>query len=490
MATDFPDFAPDVKLSDAGRQAIALLSSGGDARITLDPQTGLNRYMSAPYPRTALAFASSTANDLSKGAFDHVVGIVENGMGAYSQRLATLRQRICSAYAIGDGAEVVFAPSGTDLEYVALAAVTGRCAGGIHNILLGADEVGRGCVHSANGDYFASETALGTATEPKHSVEGLENVSLTDIAVRCEEGIARESSEILEAVISELNRARAMGKHALVHVVHGSKTGLILPQGEELDRLHAEFPGQFTLVVDACQARIASAAVHRYLERGAIVFLTGSKFMGGPPFSGFAILPEAMVHDAAPLPAGFSTIFRRAEWPAGWAGADILSDDENQGLALRLEASIFELEQFQRLPVAQVYAVIASFQRALATTLLQPFGLALVKPYPDGEESEAREHPIEMLTLATLDVSALPCARTFEQAETLHRTLALSGVRLGQPVKSVRTTDGAWAGTLRVGLSMGQISRWSSLSPDEQFAAISADLQQVAQAIENAAVVA
>ncbi len=490
MAPDFPDFAPDSLLSDTARQAIALLSSGGDARITLDPQTGLNRYMSAPYPRKALAFASSTANDLSKAAFSHVVGIVENGLGAYAPRLAALRDRIRAAYTIGDAADVVFAPSGTDLEYVALAAVLGRSEGGIHNILLGADEVGRGCVHSANGDYFAGETALGVATEPKRSVEGLENVSLTDIAVRCEEGIALESSEILDAIIIELERARSMGKHALVHVVHGSKTGLILPQGAELDRLEAEFPGQFTLVVDACQARIASPAVHEYLDRGAIVFLTGSKFMGGPPFSGFAVLPKAMVRDAAAMPAGFATIFRRAEWPADWAGTEILSDDENQGLALRLEASVFELERFQLLPVPQVYAVIASFQRALADTLLAPFGFNLVKPYPDGEESEAREHPIEMQTLATLDVSSLPCARSFEQAEALHKALALSGVRLGQPVKSVRTIEGEWAGTLRVGLSMGQISRWASLTPDEQLATISAELQQVAQAMREAAALA
>ena len=88
-------------------------------------------------------------------------------------------------------------------------------------------------------------------------------------------------------VRAEVRCAVAEGRHALLHVVHGSKTGLILPKLAEIDALRSEFGDAMSLVVDACQARIARTAVGEYLERGAVVLLTGSKFMGGPPFSRF-----------------------------------------------------------------------------------------------------------------------------------------------------------------------------------------------------------
>ena len=49
-----------------------LMTCGGDARITIDPASGANRYMSTPYPRRLIAYASSTANDISADAFAHV----------------------------------------------------------------------------------------------------------------------------------------------------------------------------------------------------------------------------------------------------------------------------------------------------------------------------------------------------------------------------------------------------------------------------------
>ena len=49
-----------------------LMTTGGDARIVLNPETGLNRYFSAPRPSGVLAYASSTANDISAEALAHL----------------------------------------------------------------------------------------------------------------------------------------------------------------------------------------------------------------------------------------------------------------------------------------------------------------------------------------------------------------------------------------------------------------------------------
>jgi hypothetical protein len=483
-------------MADPDMQALAtrLMTEGGDARIRLDPATGLNRYHSAPRPGAVLAYASSTANDISADAFAHVVerlgALAPDGtMTArdYAAALERLRGRIRAAYGISEEVEIVFAPSGTDLEYVALAVTAGRAPRGTYNVLLGADEVGSGCIYSAYGRYFAESTALGVPTEPGRPVPGLGDtaVGMIDVPVRDRDGYGRHSAEIADAIRAAAAGDEADGRHLLVHVVHGSKTGLILPGGADLDRLQAEHGARLTLAVDACQGRITNAAIGDYLARGAILFVTGSKFMGGPPFSGFALVPGSLARSAAPLPEGLATIFRRAEWPAGWPGAARLPDGANPGLLLRLEASIFELERFGRLSPEAATRVILAFHAAVRSEIVAPLGVRRVAPYPRGEREEAETHPVEMRTLSTLDLSRLGGSggRSFEEAGGWHKALLAHGIRLGQPVKCVKLPGGGWGATLRIGLTMWQVVARADVGDADLEAAFRSDMARVRDAL-------
>ncbi|HEX8622291.1 MAG TPA: hypothetical protein VF718_09990 [Allosphingosinicella sp.] len=470
-----------------------LMTTGGDARIVPDPETGLNRYFSAPRPSAVLAYASSTANDISAEAFAHLealpVGPDLPG-AAYAEALEGLRRRIRRAYAVADEVDIVFSPSGTDLEYVALACAAGRGRAGTHNILLGADEVGSGCIHSAHGRYFARETALGLATRPGDPVPGLgeTHVELIDVPVRDAHGRARPSAEIAARMDAAVRPAEADRRHVLVHVVHGSKTGLILPSLDDIDRLGAAHRGSLTFVVDACQARITSPAIADYLEREAIVFVTGSKFMGGPPFSGFALVPSRFREEARPLAPGLATIFRRGEWPAGWPGAERLPGSANPGLLLRLLASIFELERFQRLSIEEVTRVILSFHQAVRDEIVEPTPAHRVAPYPPGGKETADTHPIEMRTLSTLDLSEYGRGgATFEDSTRWHKAMLAHGVRLGQPVKCVRLDGGRWGATLRIGLSMPMVTERSDLGDEALRQSFSSDMARIRQALEAVA---
>lgn len=461
------------------------LTQGGDERLILRPAPGapygLNRYHSAPYPRPVLAYASSTANDLSPEAAEHLLRLGPALGENYPVFLGEARNRLRAAYGLAQDTEIVFAPSGTDLEYVALAAARRHRHEAIHNVLLGADEVGSGCIHSAHGRYFAAGTALGIATTLGAPVDGMEQISLADVPVRCGRGEARGNAEIVAAVRGEIEAAARRGARTLVHLVHGSKTGLVLPARQDCEALSREYGDDVLFVVDACQARITGRAVRRYLDAGMIVLLTGSKFMGGPPFSGFALLPPDLVREAAPLPAGLATIFRQGEWSSAWHGAERLPGGGNPGLAARLEAALFELERFQALPFDTVVEVIAAFEAAAHETLLTG-GIALVAPPSDSHAPEAVDHPIAMCSLVTLDISALPHAATFEMAQALHARLALTGIRLGQPVKAVRAGEG-WGGTLRIGLSMPQVVRAAVLDPEARARQFQTDMQRIAEAI-------
>jgi hypothetical protein len=478
----------ETSLSDATR----LMTGGGDARLHLKPDTGLNRYFSAPRPSGVLAYASSTANDISQAAYARVEGVLAELGGAipaatYAVRLESLRERIRSAYSVPGDVEIVFAPSGTDLEYVALACVAGRAPNGTHNILLGADEVGSGCIHSAHGRYFAESTALGLATEAGAPVRGIgeTRVEMIDIPVRDAQGRARPSAEIAARMGEAIAGGAAGGRHVLVHVVHGSKTGLILPALADIDALRARHGEAASFVVDACQARITSAAIADYLARDAIVFVTGSKFMGGPPFSGFAFVPRNFRDRAEALPAGLATIFRRAEWPAGWPGAEALEDSANLGLLLRLEASIFELERFQRLDAGEVERIILAFHQAVRDEVIDPTPARRVAPYPPGEKETAETHPIEMRTLSTLDLTRMRRGgASFDDATRWHRDLLAHGVRLGQPVKCVKLPGDAWGATLRIGLSMPQVTERAGLSDEALARSFGDDMATVRKALE------
>jgi hypothetical protein len=461
------------------------MTTGGDARIVLDSNTGLNRYFSAPRPSGVLAYASSTANDVSAETFAHLLALPD--AGSYADRLEALRGRIRSAYAVADDVDIVFSPSGTDLEYVALACAAGRGPAGTHNILLGADEVGSGCIHSAYGRYFAAETALGIATRAGDPVPGLgeTHVEMIDVPVRDSRGRARPSGEIAAKMDSAIRAAEAERRHVLVHVVHGSKTGLILPSLDDIDRLAEAHGGSVTFVVDACQARITSPAIADYLARDAIVFVTGSKFMGGPPFSGFALVPRRFREQAEPLAPGLATIFRRGEWPAGWPGAEALEDSANPGLLLRLEGSIFELERFQRLSLDEVTRVILSFHQAVRDEIIERTPAHRVAPYPPGEKETADTHPIEMRTLSTLDLSEFRGGgASFEDSTRWHKAMLAYGVRLGQPVKCVRLDDGEWGATLRIGLSMPMVVERAGMDDPLLRRAFEADMARIRAALE------
>ena len=475
-------------MTDTASHIARLLTEGGDARIILDPKTGLNRYLASPRPRAMTTYASSTANDISPEAFAHLQTRMSAGAldgAGYGAALDELRGRIRSAYGLGTDCAIAFAPSGTDLEYVALAAVAGKGANGIHNLLLGADEVGSGCANSAGGLHFAKETALDVPTEPGTPVAGLGPVTLSQFPVRDDHGLANDSAMIAMEMRATIARALARGEHPLVHIVHGSKTGLILPAIDDVDALRRRFGADVSFVVDACQARITGEAIAAYLRRGIIVLLTGSKFMGGPPFSGFAMIPADMVRKAAPVAGGLNRIFRRAEWPEGWTGRDALPDGPNMGLLMRLEAAIFELERFQALPIPRVVRVIDAFQAA--TGKLQSRICAQTLGSRFGGTTPPQWHPIEMRMLVTLDLSCCLTRPSFDDAVAIQGGLLERGIRLGQPVRCIRLgTSGEkaqWAGTLRLGLSMPQIVRMDVLEDRALEEAFAADMTRIGDAL-------
>lgn len=486
-ATAFAERRSPSAQRDAARLADAL-ASGGDRRIRPDA-AGRNQYHATVLPSDALAYGSSTISSISEYSFAALLDgwhdRLDRPMAAadYAEALAMLRLRVADHFALTDTA-IVFAASGTDLEYVGLAAAhDGRP---ITAILLGRDEVGSGCVHSAAGRFFAAETAIGAHVLPQAAIDPVfAGTELVDIAVRDAAGHPRASAAVAAELARFIDRAAAQGRRAVVHVVHGSKSGLTLPAVADVERLTTTYGDSATFVVDACQLRMATDAVRRYLALGCVVLMTGSKFAGGPPFSGIALVPGRLRDRAQPLPEGYRRVATRAEWPADWPGADVLSASGNFGLLLRLQAAMIEIERFAALPDEQVAEVIACFGHHV---------MRLVKRLELGEVPGAGTSCLATETLRTIDLSSRWPDCDFDAARAMHGHIASHSrqwlgreIRVGQPVKTHLTPAGRSAGTLRLSLSMPLIAELASLHAVALDARLDRDMALIGAAVSAAA---
>lgn len=497
-----------------------LMSAGGDDRITLDEQSGLNSYGCAPEPIRAISYSSSTASSVSAPAYAHAHAVHhqlrlamaedENDDAVYSRFLGAARNRIRSVYGLPGDVDIAFGASGTDLEYLALALAL-QSGQQVTNIVVEVDEVGSGCLYSQAGQYFADRTALGVEVQKgSHLADfGADRISVETLKTRRDDGPVRNDAEYTALLLDAASRIVAQGGRPLVHIIHRSKTGIITPSLNAVDALLGVYGNAVDLVVDACQGRISPGTIAAYLERGASIFLTGSKFIGGPPFSAWALVPPILsqrMKTGNSAPAGLGHFFARGDMPTDWSDTDqVLPHRGNFGLLLRLEAGLFELERLLAMPLDRVDAVILAFGAALRNIPdSMPFrlieGAADDPAAGDHVSASLSRHPLERKMLYVMEITdripATEAPLDIDHARALYRALftdlaemysdpaerlqAGEICHLGQPVKCLKFPDGDWAPTLRMSLSAPQIFDMIGLDPQRLLERFTGDIERIA----------
>jgi len=455
----------------------------------LDEQSGLNSYGCAPKPMPAISYASSTASTVSAGAFAQARAFHFQLQQAsrkrpiadvYAEAMEDARRRLCILYGLRNGVDIAFGPSGTDLEYLVLATAM-RDGKAVRNIVVEVDEVGSGCFNAYQARYFAPRTALGLDVETGTSLPGFprERITLETITVRNSDGSLRDAAEREHVLVETIERSIAAGERPLLHAVHRSKTGLITPSPDLIERLAARFGEALDLVVDACQGRISPEMIRVYLGLGATVFITGSKFIGGPPFSAAALIPSAVsdrMSEGEPVPEGLGAFFARGEFPAGWRAADpVLPQLTNFGLLLRLECGLFELSRLLAYPEALVGKAVTAFGQAVRSLPAD----APLRPIPEAAiGAEETLHPLDRAMLHTFELAPgsgldidgakqvygmLYTDMSEHFSDPWDQLIAAETCHVGQPVRCLRGADGSWAATLRLSLSAPQISEVAGL---------------------------
>jgi hypothetical protein len=342
-----------------------LLVCGGDPRLALEAGCGLNEYGCGPFPSPdTICFASSTASPISERGYERAGLAREKLMrsaiaggfeDAFDARIEDMREefRACLRLSAAE-ADIVFSPSGTDSQLHALF-LTGTLLGSrLTTIVVGADQTGSGTAFTARGRHFASITASERAVRKDAPIAGLacDSVALplieaaTDIRAR-----ARGDLAVLDAI----EVAVAGGFGVLLQIMDSSKLGWRAPSEACLDEIASRWPDTVQIVVDACQMRLSRRRIRAYLDRGYMVLVTGSKFFGGPAFSGALLVPAILARsldrgEAIPA-AGLVDYAACSDWPKGWAALRSQFERRpNLGQWLRWEAALEEIRAYYDVP--------------------------------------------------------------------------------------------------------------------------------------------
>jgi hypothetical protein len=360
---EIPEFATGVDL---------LLTSGGDERIVLDPATRRNRYGTNVTPCPDEIFlSSSTASTITPRAHRAVEAawaalIAEHQeVGAWFE---SLRSRLLGLFGVAGGG-VILAGSGTEAELIALAIARNILGGPLTNIVLAPAETGSGVLRAAAGAHFLASSAFGEIRAQGSRLKGWADADIAAAAVeiRDAEGRMREAADIDAEARFRAAAAIAAGRGVLLHRLETSKTGRSGLTAAGASQLLASAPDRVVIVVDCCQLRCSRERVRQFLESGFIVAITGSKFFGGPAFSGALLLPPQILAriEQLALPAGLADYSSRLDWPDALQAKVRLrwTNEANLGLGLRWVAALDEMERFFALPDDLRSSVLVGFTR-------------------------------------------------------------------------------------------------------------------------------
>ncbi|MGZ3273376.1 MAG: hypothetical protein ACXU82_06545 [Caulobacteraceae bacterium] len=427
-------------------EALALLTSGGDARVALDPASGLNRYGCGASPDAAIVpFGSSTCSTISTAAFTVVERLAgrlseetahEGRAELYRQELARIRSRLVSLFGLQDmaGLKTILSPSGTDLHRVALMLTAAGAATPPLVILPEPDETGGGVV-TALGGKVGPAAALRAAMAAPNLDAALLQPQIMTARSRAANGTLRPAHEIDEEIVAIAAAAANARRKVLLVMMDVSKTGLISPSVACAQDLKQRFGDRIEVLVDACQLRLSPHTVAAYLRQDFLVAVTGSKFMTGPAFSAALLVPPAAAEriQASRLPRGLADVCLQGELPEDWRGAPELQARANFGLVLRWEAALEEMRRFAALPPAAVARFFGDFAASVGERL-------------------ADDEAFEAVAVRPLERTGLGGAPSWDRIQTIFPFVAKRGGRLLTPIETLSlqrlmTVDlGDWAG--------------------------------------------
>ena len=465
------------RLRDLFTPLDTLLVSGGDQRLALDPKDRVNAYGCAPSPAPDVwNFASSTASPISQAAYDRAAlareelvhkSLFDEVEIAFDRRCEDMRDELRGYLQLSPRVDVVFSPSGTDSQLHALFLARAVLGAPPMTIVVGADQTGSGTAHTARGHHFSVMTASGVAVRKDAAIAGLAGDSIAVPLRDAASGIAMHA-DTDAAVMSAIETSLAQGRRVLLHIMDSSKLGWRAPSAACLDEIARRWPRKVQVVVDACQARLGRRRLRSYLDRGYMVLITGSKFFGGPAFSGALLVPKGLSRALDRIDGGAPGIFDyvgRCDWPMTWTALRSRFERRpNFGQWLRWEAALAEIGSYYAVPGAFRAKAIAELAAGIDNMIALSPSLRAVPAGFDTADADDEEFaqrtifPFALLRngkpVSIADTSAVHRDLARDMSDDIvgsaaDRQVAAQRCLVGQPVR-LEQSDGAPQAALRL----------------------------------------
>lgn len=363
-----------------------LLYANGDHRLCFDPVTGYNPYRCARLPDPGLLALGSCTGSTPVPAMDVAARALYRHWGVIYARgpaawqafqidcFEQIRHRLLQLLRLDHltGLQVALAGSGTDCEFLATWLAVSVAKRPLANLVVGPLEVGAGVLHAAAGRQFTDTPPFASAPRAAlygMPVAGFPPIGFHAIPLRDPYGECLPA-ELIDAKVSETASALILsGHHVLLHLNAGSKTGIFAPSVSCVQALCAAWPESVTVVVDAAQGRMARSELHACLAAGWLVYVTGSKFYGGPSFSGALLIPERFPVSPRFAP-GLAEWFCPGELPLRWRHWQRhLPLQAGPGRLLRWVAAQAGMEPYYALPKSLRDTIFARFEALLQERL-------------------------------------------------------------------------------------------------------------------------
>lgn len=476
---------------DPDIQAVAaptawLMVQDCDPRLDLDPVSRRNRYGCSALPMSqVIELASSTAASTSVVGWQAAEqlrhrliaaalgGALQEELMAAGQQLA---HNLLSLLDLEKQAVAILAASGTTAALLATCFCLQEGKHGTQILMLGAEEAGSGTPLAIGGRHSSARTPSGSLVCAGAAVEGIdaERLFVSSIAIRDNAGRPIAKNRLMEQIEGAITMASQKGHAVILHAVESSKTGLVAPGLDvvlELRRRH-----NIAVIVDACQMRTDARLLARYLEAGCLVTVTGSKFYGGPPFSGALLVPRDLASGPASLPAGLAAYSWQGDWPRSCQDQlRALPRGGSPGLYLRWQAALADMATFSSFSESMKTAALRAFGQAVRDALEQFPELQLLPGYPGTEEAGsghwsdlpsiftlAVRNPVDGAWLTEPSLRRLHAILNLDATSMLpnngpaaERLLAQKLCHLGQPVAVSHCPPG-----LRLAAGARQIMQW------------------------------
>jgi hypothetical protein len=417
-----------------------LLSCGGDARLDIDPTSHLNAYGCQPFPcPDTLSFASSTATSISPRAYDRAGEARESLMrsaiavgfdAAFDARVESMRGRLKSYLGLSDASvDVVFSPSGTDAQLQALFLARALLGPALTTVIAAADQTGSGTADTARGHHFGAATANGSRVRKGEPIAGLADcVASLALPLLDATGVFRPQAESDARVLGAVGRSVASGTNVLLQIMDSSKLGWRVPSDQCLDEIFARWPDQVQVVVDACQMRLGRPRLRKYLERGYMVIVTGSKFFTGPAFSGALLIPAGLSRALGAVTAvasGLRDYSNRGDWPMDWTTLrSQFQIRANLGQWLRWEAALEEIRAYYAVPDQFRRQALTTFGAGVARIIASSPSLRLLPPQQRPEHADGEDEELAQPTIFPFAISHAGRVLSLDDCRQVYRALA------------------------------------------------------------------